>query len=272
MIALRDQLQVSPRAPQSRRRDAHQPIALSGNRGETPSHNPSSDALQTSLAATRSDLHAALRLVYDAYLETSLISPNPWELRATSYHLVPTTQVFIARVAHEIVGTLTLIRDGEQGMPMEQQFQHEIAVRRERGISVAEVSCLADKGHGKSSMLTVVVQLMSHMAQFAYQQDVEELLIAVHPHHAGFYQRFIGFEVIGDEKPYTAVCDKPAIPLALNLRTMATNHPRAHERFFGKPFSDEQLAIPPQDSGLLEELATIVAAIEISPQITAKVR
>lgn len=268
MIALRDQLQVSPRPPQNRKRETHQSIAPSGSRGEAQAPAPASDALQTSLVSTRSDLHAALRLVYDAYRETNLIAPNAWELRATAYHLVPTTHVFIARLAHEIVGTLTLIRDGEQGMPMEQQFQHEIAVRRERGISVAEVSCLADKGHGKTSMLAVVVQLMSHMAQFAFQQDVEELLIAVHPHHAGFYQRFIGFEVIGDEKPYTAVCDKPAVPLALNLRTMPINHPRAHERFFGKPFSEELLAIPPQDQGVLEELAAIVDAIETAPTNT----
>lgn len=92
-------------------------------------------------------------------------------------------------------------------------------------------------------MLAVIVQLMSHMAQFARRHGVDELLIAVHPHHVGFYQRFIGFDVIGEERSYSSVCDNPAVAMALDLVRMPTNHPRAYERFFGTPLPDLELEL-----------------------------
>src|SRR5690606_5317546 len=73
--------------------------------------------LHTRLAKELPEIEAALHLVYHAYLETQLIEPNPYELRMTKYHLLPTTNVFLACDNNEVVGTLTLIRDGEHGLP-----------------------------------------------------------------------------------------------------------------------------------------------------------
>ncbi len=214
--------------------------------------------LHTRLAHGMPEIEAALHLVYQAYLETQLIEPNPYELRITKYHLLPTTNIFLACDNNEVVGTLTLIRDGECGLPMEEAYHDVIAERRARGLRVAEVSCLADSGYGKSNMLSVVVQLMSHMAQFALRHEVDQFVIAVHPHHVGFYQRFAGFEVIGDERCYHSVCDNPAVALAGDLRTIHRTHPHVHKRFFGNPFPDHALAEPQLKEDLLLYLEQVL--------------
>lgn len=211
----------------------------------------------TQLATRLADIKAALRLVHQAYVEKGLIQPNPYELRVTPYHLLPTTHVFLARQRAEVMGTLSLVGDNELGLPMEHVFSEEVAARRAQA-TVAEVSCLADRGQGKSSMLAVIVQLMSHMAQFARRHGVDELLIAVHPHHVGFYERFIGFEVIGDERSYSSVCDHPAVAMALDLVRMPVNHPRAYDRFFGKPLPPSELELRSPTDHTLSYLRKVV--------------
>jgi hypothetical protein len=226
----------------------------------------------TELARDFYDVEDALRLVYNAYRKTGLIAENAYEVRATKYHLLPTSNIFLARDNQEVLGTLTLVRDGVHGLPMEDVFPNEIAERRERNIRMAEVSCLADAGHGKSHMLAVVVQLMSHMAQFALGNGVRELVIAVHPHHMGFYERFAGFEVIGTQRAYGAVCDNPAVALAVDLTTIHIKNPRVHQRFFGNPFAAEHLAAERLDTDTIGHLRQVVEetnpALESQPRQT----
>lgn len=218
--------------------------------------------IRTALVRSRAELHEALGLVYRAYRATNLIEANRFGLRATKYHLLHSTHVFVARKEAELAGTLTLVRDGLFGLPMEDAYAYEVGERRAQGRKVAEVSCLADASFGKSNMLSVVLKLMSHMAQFARHNGVDDLLIAVHPHHVGFYERFIGFEVIGEETNYSAVCDNPAVPLALDLRMMPVNHPKAYHRFFGEPFAEVELWPRPMSVPVLAELRGMVDATQ----------
>ena len=233
-------------------------IAL-GKRMDSAAPAQPSRILTSRVASNRNELHAALRLVYWAYLEASLVQPCSSQIRVTRHHLLPTTHVFLAESQRALAGTLTLVRDGCLGLPLEELYPEQVAERRERGISVAEVSSLAHCEGGKTNMLPVVVQLMSHMAQFAKRHGVDQLLITVHPHHVGFYERFIGFEVIGSEKSYAAVCHHPAVPLALDLNTLSVRHPRAYQRFFGDPLSDAELTARHLDAATLNELAALAA-------------
>jgi hypothetical protein len=83
------------------------------------------------------------------------------------------------------------------------------------------------------------------MAQSAKWQGVERLLIVVHPRHAHFYERFIGFKVLGEERPYPAVENHPAILLCLDLIGMPFDAPEAYERFFGTPIPEHELRSGP---------------------------
>ena len=101
---------------------------------------------------------------------------------------------------------------------------------------------------------------MPLIAQLAYYRGVDQLVIAVHPRHARFYHRFLGFEVIAEERTYGKVCGKPAIALAVDLNALAVNHPRVYEWMFGQPFTLSALDYNPIHEAVLEEMRMVVEA------------
>lgn len=204
------------------------------------------------------DFIRALRLVYRAYIRSGFIDPTPYQMRVTPYHLLPTTQVLVSVLRGEVISTTTLIGDGELGLPMEDLYAAEVDVRRQKGIRLAEVSCLADRRADFERAFGMLVQLMSLTAQTAVRLQIDQLLIAVHPRHGAFYERFFGFEVIGAMKSYEAVNNKPAVALALDLMGIAESCPRGYERLFGTPFSDEVLAPAGPSAELHRYLAWVV--------------
>src|SRR5262245_36520503 len=71
------------------------------------------DGVTYKIAASRPDREAAFRLVYQAYRRVDLMEPNEFGMRVTPYHLLPTSDVFIAMLDEAVICTLSLIGDGE---------------------------------------------------------------------------------------------------------------------------------------------------------------
>lgn len=211
------------------------------------------------IASGREELTAAFGLVYKAYLQAGLSTRHPYQMRVTPYHLLPTTEVFIALQEGEVIGTMSLVRDGELGLPMEAVYGEEVAKRRKR-YHLGEVSCLADHRKGQRRSVPVVLSLMSLMAQCAKSRGVDQLMIAVHPRHAKFYQRFAAFEPIGELKSYGAVCDNPAVAMSLDLNWAPIDHPRLYEKFFARPYPDEVLKHRSMTEELRAELSHVIEA------------
>jgi hypothetical protein len=176
-------------------------------------------------------------------------------MRVTPYQLLPTTEVLLATERHRVVCTASIVRDGLLGLPLEDLYAEEVDGRRQQGRSVAEISCLADCQGETRTAFSSVLQLMCLCAQCAKARGVDELLIAVHPHHARFYQGFFGFTLLGGQRSYGAVLNAPAVGLALDLTQLAEHHPRSYERLFGKPFPAEVLAYRPMPDRVRRELA-----------------
>lgn len=190
--------------------DSWSPIASpSGNRQRTLI-----DDVLYKLADCREEREDAFRLIHDAYTKTGLMEPNTFGMRVTPFHLLPTTDVFLAYHENTPIYTMTLISDDEMGLPLEDVYESEVSARRiETGAYFAEVSCLASRqGYfSRSRMFQVFEQLVGLMFQSARENGVERLLIACHPRHARFYRRFLGFEQIGKERCYASVQDNPAV-------------------------------------------------------------
>ncbi len=204
------------------------------------------------------ELFAAFRLVYEQYQRSGLMNPNKCGLRITPYHLLPTTEVLVASEGRKVTCTMSLVCDSDKGLPMEAVYPEEIAGLRLKELSLAEVSCFAESQNNSQGSQSAVFQLMPLMAQLAYRRGADVLLIAVHPRHARFYHRFLGFDVISEERTYGKVCGKPAIALAADLNRLAINHPRVHEWMFGEPFPNAALAYKPLSAELLDEMKAIV--------------
>ena len=225
------------------------------------------DQLERSRAATDfrvaqrpEEFFGAFRLVYEAYVRSGLAVPNAYEMRVTPFHLLPTTQVFAAMTRNRVDGTVTLVQDGELGLPMEAIYDREVSRRRAEGLRLAEVSCLADRHQDLRRSLPAVIRLMSLMAQYAVRCGVDQLVIAVHPRHAPFYRRFTAFVPFGGRRTYGAVCDKPAVALALDLNRAPVDHARLYKRFLGNPFPERAFQHQPMSEALRSELELVVDA------------
>ncbi|MHB1037779.1 MAG: N-acyl amino acid synthase FeeM domain-containing protein [Pirellulales bacterium] len=217
------------------------------------------------VAANQSERETAFRLVYQAYTRAGLIEPNPYEMRVTPYHLFPTTAVFVAIYRGDIICTVSLIGDGELGLPMEAIYAGEVARLREQGFFFGEVSALADRRRHVCRVLPIFVKLTRLMAQYARRNGMHQLLVAVHPRHARFYQRYMGFEPIGGEKAYPMVRNHPAVALCLDFAHIDWNPPDCYQEFFGEWAADEELECRPMSD---EEHHFFRPAAEICGQVS----
>jgi hypothetical protein len=186
------------------------------------------------IAATREERAAAFQLVYSSYLKAGLGEPNPHKMRVMPYHLLPTTEIFLATLGDTPIFTMSLVLDGELGLPMECVYQQEVASRRDRGLVLAEVSCLADRRADFRSFMPVFFGLSRLMAQYAWRRGVHELLIAVHPKHGRFYRRYMAFAPFGELRAYPTVRYHPAVALALNFDQVDRDRPKSFDTFFGE--------------------------------------
>lgn len=166
-------------------------------------------------------------------------------MRVTPYHLLPTTEVFLATCRGETIFTMSLVLDGELGLPMECVYAEDVARRRAQGLVLAEVSCLADRRDQFRGFLPVFLSLSRMMAQHAWCRGVHELLVAVHPRHARFYRRYMAFEPVGPLRAYPTVRNNPAVALALNFDKVDRERPASFDTFFGQWLPEDQLKPQP---------------------------
>ena len=154
------------------------------------------------IAATREQREAAFRLVYNSYLRCGIGEPNPYRMRVTPYHLLPSTTTFVAECRGEVVFTMSLVSDGALGVPMEYVYGDEVADMRRQGLRIGEVSCLADRRASMVRFFPIFLRTSRLLVQYAHREGLDGLAIAVHPKHARFYRRYFDFCVVGGQKDY----------------------------------------------------------------------
>jgi hypothetical protein len=212
------------------------------------------------------DRMSAFRLTYEHYLQAGLIRPNPFRCRVTSFQLLPTTQIFLAVQDEKPICTVSLIADGALGLPMETIYSQEVERSRSAGLFVGEVSSLAGCTGDFRSFLPLFVQLTRLMAQFARKQGMDQFLIAVHPKHAGFYERFMGFEIIGPVREYPFVQNAPAVACCLDFNRIDRDRPKCWYDFFGTPLPESALQVGPMDEEEFKTYQLVADFYEAGPR------
>jgi hypothetical protein len=215
--------------------------------------------IELKVASSRHERQLAFELVYNSYLRAGLCESNACGMRATEYQLLPTTDVFTATLQGEVISTVSLVRNGQLGLPMEQIFPDIISQRRADGRKIAEVSCLADRRSDPGRFFKLFCELGRLMAQLAIKQGIDELLVAVHPRHSAIYRRFMAFRPLGDRRDYPMVCGSPAVPLVLNFADAQANSPAAWQHFFGEHLPDEVLQACPLSEADAEYFRSVMA-------------
>lgn len=129
----------------------------------------------------------------------------------------------------ETIGTISVGFDSEAGLNVDGLFQSEVDILRRMGHTVCEFTKLAMDSAVRSKR---VLASLFHIAYIVAHRlkGFSHLLIEVNPRHVRYYERMLGFEVMGPERLNLRV-NAPAVLLALDFA-------HAHEqisRFGGKP-------------------------------------
>ncbi|NRF66478.1 hypothetical protein HLB44_05740 [Aquincola sp. S2] len=182
-------------------------------------------ALDLKIADTQEELEACFALLHDAYVSSGFMQPDPSGLRVTAYHALPTTTTLCAKIHGKVVGTLSLVREGVFGFPMQSAFDLS-AVRAKQG-RIAEVSALAIHPDYRATGGQILFPLMKFMYEYCTSYfDTRHLVIAVNPNKIELYESLLFFERLPGQPvaQYGFANGAPAIGATLDLAV-------ARERF-----------------------------------------
>lgn len=110
----------------------------------------------------------------------------------------------------DVLGTLTLGVDAGSGLLADSLYQPEINPLRLRGHRLCEVTRLAlDPESGSREVMASLFQVAFVLASEVHGRT--DVLAEVHPRHAGFYRRTMGYRVAGPER----ICPRVGAPAVL---------------------------------------------------------
>ncbi|QEF99672.1 hypothetical protein Mal15_37380 [Stieleria maiorica] len=228
VIPLSDRI-ASPRS-RSRQVDADQENVIS------------IDRISYRIARSRMDYAGAFSLLQRRYVETGLATDVTATLRVMPYHLWHETQVFIAEQRGEVIATVSLTRDGDRkGIPMDSNFAGITSRLRAEQQTFGEVCALTVTPERSRSSGEIFGQLTRLMTFFSRRIGLDVLVAIVHPRHAKFYRRAMGFEPIGDIEEIQQVCGQPGLPILCRINERSRFHPRWRNFYFEGNFSDSEL-------------------------------
>lgn len=229
------------------------------------------DAWAFRTAKNWSDRHAAFELIYQSYLLRGQAAPNRIGMRVTPYQIHSNSQIFVGTHAGRVAATVTLVRDGALGLPMEQMFGQEVEQLRRADGEVAEASCLVVGDSYSSQTLQTFSGVTRIMVQFARFHGIRNLLIAVHPRHLEFYRRYFGFRSLSKrvaECPH--VLGQPAVGMLLNFERFDQEQPKCWSTFFGEWISENALqpeSIPPPELKVLNTIVKLTTSLPLKKAV-----
>jgi hypothetical protein len=210
----------------------------------TPVANPAHkerarSGLNFYVARTLEDVLEAWQLVYIAYRRAELIDSNPYELHTMQQAVGPQTMVVTGCLGPLSVSTLSVYIDHPGGLPLDSVYKDELANLRQEGRRIMEVGLFGDRRDHLNRSAEGLFELMRFAYFYGVYNNVDDVVIGIHPDHAAFYKRFFAFEQFGDRRDYPTVKNNPVIPLRLNLRSVAALDPLPKGLRY---FADNQLS------------------------------
>jgi GNAT superfamily N-acetyltransferase len=181
------------------------------------------------IAETEAELEACFALLHDAYVSAGFMQPDPSGLRVTPYHALPTTTTLCAKFEGRVVGTVSLIRDGVFGFPMQSAFDLS-AVRGRQG-RIAEVSALAVHPDFRRTGGWILFPLIKFLYTYAERYfDTRHLVIAVNPDKIELYESLMFYERLpaADVAQYDFANGAPAVGAALDIERAKVQFQRTY--------------------------------------------
>jgi hypothetical protein len=193
---------------------------------EIASKQEKHDASTVQIAQTLDELKAAYRVIYQEYVLRGFCPPDESQMHYNFYCFLPSSRTFILKKNEHVIGTLSLIMDSQQGLPVESAFANEIGALKTPACRIAEIGLFGldqtllrreDRHLANFRKLAVAFNLFKEMFAYAREASITDFVIAVHPKKESLYQSFT-FRKIGSERPYRPACGNPAIAMHMNIQ------------------------------------------------------
>ncbi len=184
------------------------------------------------IADTIPEWSSAFSIVYERYRANGLIDPSPFKMRVLPYHLLVSTNTFIAMQDGDVVCTATLVTDSSDGLPLEPIFPAEVERKRLQGLTLAEVTCLASRTTSPRTFFKVFLPMLRLLTQHARRFGADQLLVACHPKHARLYERSMGYRQFSDETTYGSLHDAPVVGICLDFDEADRLQPPCYDAVF----------------------------------------
>lgn len=173
--------------------------------------------LQFSVAQSLEEVVEAWGLVYYSYLRSHLIKPNPSRIHTVPQAVLADQSVVICgKIEGLTVSTMSAYHDGEHRLPLDSVYAEELDELRASGRRLVEIGLFADRREKLHRSLEALLELMRWATYFGVHGGATDAIIGVHPHHAAFYTRLLGFEAIGPTRSYSTVNGAPVTLLRLD--------------------------------------------------------
>ncbi len=174
----------------------------------------------TQIATRRQDLLHAYQLVYRRYVARGFVPPHAGGVVYHDTFGLPTSRTIRTCYDGHTVGTLTLVGDNFHRLQIEQTYPAEVARLRQAQRVLAEVTCLAIEPRQDEPCNGAFFALTRFMYQYAQWSQFDDLLLAIHPRHVRFYERWFRIYRLGPCRPYHSVQGQPAIACRIDLHSV----------------------------------------------------
>jgi len=174
--------------------------------------------LELKIADSQEELEACFRILHDAYVAAGFMRPDPSGLRVTIYHALPTTTTLCAKWDGQVVGTISMIREGVFGFPLQSVFN--LGQVRSKTGKIAEVSALAIDPRFRATGGRILFPLMKFMYEYCRDYfDTRHIVIAVNPNKIEMYESLLFFERLQAKvvDNYDFANGAPAVGASLDL-------------------------------------------------------
>jgi hypothetical protein len=178
------------------------------------------------VASTCEEVLEAWQLVYEIYLRTGLIDPNPFQVHTVPQAVGPHAVVAIGRLDGQAISAISAYTDSQAGLPLDSVYEAELNELRNKGRRLAEVGLFADRREHINRSIEGILELMRFGFFYATYHRCDHIVIGVHPTHSMFYKRIFGFEQIGEQRNYCTVKNNPVILHRLDLDPAIQRHPQ----------------------------------------------
>ncbi len=184
---------------------------------------------QIRLARSVKEYEDAFRLIHLAYAYQGIEPLRRIDLRITEQHVLSEAVVLVAYEKEQLVGTVSVTKDSPAGVPLDKDYDAEIATLRRSGAQISEIGSLALVRRCWHSGLMPLLGLAAARVCFRIHGSTHNV-IGVHPKAAPVYRAMWNFHQLGSAHQH-AELEAPVIGL-VQERGAVRKHLEQHYRAY----------------------------------------